>query len=118
MPSRSPPALSDCTVEVEVREQYRGYRFRPDDPRVRIAADALARRGRPAHNGALRRRCRRERVQRRGLPCAILANGMAEIHTPDEHIAVADLERMVDVTLAHRRRGATGAAALSLRWGT
>ena len=29
-----------------------------------------------------------------------LANGMAAIHTPDEHIAVADLERMVDVTLA------------------
>jgi tripeptide aminopeptidase len=29
----------------------------------------------------------------------VLANGMAEIHTPDEHIAVADIERMVDVTL-------------------
>jgi hypothetical protein len=25
---------------------------------------------------------------------------MAEIHTPDEYIAVSDLERMVDVTLA------------------
>ena len=25
---------------------------------------------------------------------------MAAIHTADEHIAVADLERMVDVTLA------------------
>ena len=25
---------------------------------------------------------------------------MAQIHTPDEHIAVADLEGMVDVTLA------------------
>jgi di/tripeptidase len=25
---------------------------------------------------------------------------MADIHTPDEHIAVADLETMVDVTLA------------------
>jgi len=25
---------------------------------------------------------------------------MAEIHTADEHIAVTDLERMVDVTLA------------------
>ena len=35
----------------------------------------------------------------RGLPCLNLANGMAEIHTPDEHIAVADLEAMVDVTL-------------------
>ena len=29
-----------------------------------------------------------------------LANGMAQIHTPDEHIAVADLEGMVEVTLA------------------
>jgi len=25
---------------------------------------------------------------------------MAEIHTPDEHIAVADLDAMVEVTLA------------------
>jgi tripeptide aminopeptidase len=36
----------------------------------------------------------------RGLRCVNLANGMMEIHTPDEHIAVADLEGMVDVTLA------------------
>ena len=36
----------------------------------------------------------------RGLQCVNLANGMTSIHTPDEHIAVADLEAMVDVTLA------------------
>ena len=36
----------------------------------------------------------------RGKQCVNIANGMAEIHTADEHIAVADLERMVDVTLA------------------
>jgi tripeptide aminopeptidase len=36
----------------------------------------------------------------RGLPCLNLANGMMAIHTPDEHIAVADLEGMVEVTLA------------------
>ena len=35
----------------------------------------------------------------RGLPCLNLANGMAEIHTPDEHFAVTDLEGMVEVTL-------------------
>jgi di/tripeptidase len=29
-----------------------------------------------------------------------LANGMTDIHTPDERIAVADLHEMVDVTLA------------------
>ena len=36
----------------------------------------------------------------RGIPCVTLANAMAEIHTPDEHIAVADVEAMVDVSLA------------------
>ena len=36
----------------------------------------------------------------RGLQCVNLANGMAEIHTPDEYIAVADLDAMVEVTLA------------------
>ena len=29
----------------------------------------------------------------RGLACVNLANGMVDIHTPDERIAVADLER-------------------------
>jgi tripeptide aminopeptidase len=36
----------------------------------------------------------------RGLPCVNLANGMTDIHTPAERIAVADLEGMVEVTLA------------------
>ena len=36
----------------------------------------------------------------RGLQCVNLANGMTDIHTPDESIAVADLNAMVDVTLA------------------
>ena len=36
----------------------------------------------------------------RGLQCLNLANGMADIHTPDEHIAVDDLDAMVEVTLA------------------
>jgi len=36
----------------------------------------------------------------RGLQCLNLANGMAEIHTPQEHIASADLDRMIDFTLA------------------
>ena len=36
----------------------------------------------------------------RGLQCVNLANGMTDIHTPAERIAVADLEGMVEVTLA------------------
>ena len=33
-----------------------------------------------------------------GLPCVNLCNGTAEIHTADEHITVADLEAMTEVT--------------------
>jgi len=36
----------------------------------------------------------------RGLQCVNLANGALLIHTPDEHVAVADLDGMVEVTLA------------------
>ena len=35
----------------------------------------------------------------RGLQCLNLANGMTDIHTPDEHISAGDIEGMVDVTL-------------------
>jgi tripeptide aminopeptidase len=35
-----------------------------------------------------------------GIPCVNVANGMQLIHTSDERIAVADVEMMVDVTLA------------------
>ena len=94
-------SLSDCTVETEVREQYRGYRFRPDDLPVRLAAEALAAhrlRGRRPHSPAAppMRTCSTSA----GLPCVNLANGMVDIHSPEERIAVSDLEAMVDVTLA------------------
>jgi tripeptide aminopeptidase len=36
----------------------------------------------------------------RGLQCLNVANGMTDIHTPDERISLDDLDRMVDVTLA------------------
>ena len=54
-----------------------------------------------------------------GLPCVNLANGMTDIHTPDERIAVDDLERMVDVTLALVDAAReTRLMPLGLRWGT
>ncbi len=92
-------SVSDCTAEVEVAEQYRGYRFRPDEPAVRIAADALRGVGVEPTTALSGGGADANVFNARGLPCVNLANGMAEIHTPDEHIAVADLDRMVDVTL-------------------
>ncbi len=93
-------SLADCEVESEVRPSFPGYRFRESDEPVRLAAEALERAGyRPSY--ALSGGGADANVfNARGLQCVNLANGMMEIHTPDEHIAVADLEGMVEVTLA------------------
>ena len=94
-------SLGECELESEVQAELPRLpvpRERP--PRWRLAADRPHRVRLRADLRALRRRRGRERLQRTGLECVNLANGMMEIHTPDEHIAVADLEAMVDVTLA------------------
>lgn len=93
-------AISDCTLETRIEPKYRGYRHRSDDVAVRIACEALTRCGfeprRVLSGGAADANV----FTSRGRPCVNLANGMVDIHTPDERIAVSDLERMVDVTLA------------------
>lgn len=92
-------SVSDCTVELEVHDTYHGYRFRADAPAVRLAADALRRAGFEPRTGLTGGAADANVFNLRGLPCLNLSNGMTAIHTPDEHIAVDDLERMVDVTL-------------------
>jgi tripeptide aminopeptidase len=92
--------LAECEVETQVAASTRGYRFRRDDLAVRLAAAALERAGREPVYGRSGGGADANVFNERGLQCVNLANGMTDIHTPDEHIAVADLEAMVDVTLA------------------
>ncbi len=92
-------SVSECTVELQVREQYRGYRFAAGAEVVALAESALRAAGVEPHRSLCGGGADANVFNAAGVPCAVLANGMAEIHTPDEHIAVADLERMVDVTL-------------------
>jgi tripeptide aminopeptidase len=93
-------SAADCEVETTVQESYRGYRFRRDDAPVRLAADALQRAGRAPTYALTGGGADANVFNLRGLQCVNLANGMVDIHTPDERIAVADLDAMVDVTLA------------------
>jgi tripeptide aminopeptidase len=93
-------SLADCAVESEVRPSFPGYRFREGDPAVRLAATALERVGYTPSYALSGGGADANVFNARGLQCVNLANGMTDIHTPDERIAVADLEGMVDVTLA------------------
>jgi tripeptide aminopeptidase len=93
-------SLADCAVESEVRPSFAGYRFREGDAPVRLAAEALERAGYTPSYALSGGGADANVFNARGLQCVNLANGMMEIHTPDEHIAVADLGGMVEVTLA------------------
>jgi len=93
-------STSDCTVETEIEESYRGYTLTEDAPAVRIATEGLRGAGYKPTTAFSGGGADANVFNERGLPCVNLANGMADIHTADERIAVADLEGMVEVTLA------------------
>jgi len=92
--------VAECEVETRTRKQYRGYRFKRQDMPVQLATNALERSGYGVSYGLSGGAADANVFNERGLQCVNLANGMAAIHTPDEHIAVADLDAMVEVTLA------------------
>jgi tripeptide aminopeptidase len=92
--------LAECDVEAKSEASSRGYRFGREDEAVRLAAGALERCGIQPSYGFSGGGADANVFNERGLQCVNLANGMTDIHTPDERIAVEDLDRMVDVTLA------------------
>jgi tripeptide aminopeptidase len=93
-------SATDCEVETSLRKSYRGYRFKQDDEVVQLAARALERCGFAPSYALSGGGADANVFNERGLSCVNLANGMTDIHTPDERITVEDLDAMVDVTLA------------------
>ena len=91
---------AECEVETELRKSYGGYRFKRDADVVRLAARALERCGREPSYALSGGAADANVFNDRGRRCVNLANGMTDIHTPNEQIAIADLDAMVEVTLA------------------
>lgn len=93
-------SVCDCDVETTLAEPYPGYRLSHDDPALVLASAALRRAGVAPRHVEVGGGADASVFRARGLSCVVLANGMDGIHSPEERIAVADLDRMVDVTLA------------------
>jgi tripeptide aminopeptidase len=90
----------ECELQTEVRKSYRGYRFAKTDDVVRLAAEGLARCGHEVRYGLSGGAADANIFNERGLRCVNLTSGVHAFHSPDERIAVADLEAMVDVTVS------------------
>jgi tripeptide aminopeptidase len=92
-------SVAECEVETTVEEKYRGYRLARDEPAFERARGALQRAGldpRPVEVGG---GADANVFRERGIACVNLATGMTQVHTPEEHIAVADIEALVAVGL-------------------
>jgi tripeptide aminopeptidase len=92
-------AVAECEVETRVEDKYRGYRLAADDPALLLARVALGGAGFDPREVEVGGGADANVFNERGLHCVNVANGMANVHTADEAIAVADLEAMVRVTL-------------------
>jgi tripeptide aminopeptidase len=91
---------TECELQSELRKTYRGYRFAKSDDIVLLATDALGRCGREVRFALSGGAADANIFNDRGLGCLNLTHGVYDFHSPDERIAVVDLEAMVDVTVA------------------
>jgi tripeptide aminopeptidase len=91
---------TECDVETTMRKSYDGYRLKRDEPAVGLAATAFARTGIEPRYGLSGGGADANVFNQRGRRCVNLSHGVFGFHTPDEHVSVADLEAMVDVTVA------------------
>jgi tripeptide aminopeptidase len=91
---------TECELQSELRKTYRGYRFAKTDDVVLLAADALGRCGQEVRFALSGGAADANIFNDRGLRCLNLTHGVYDFHSPDERIAVVDLEAMVDVTVA------------------
>jgi tripeptide aminopeptidase len=90
---------TECEMQSELRKTYRGYRFAKGEPAVALAAEALAGAGHEVRYGLSGGAADANVFNERGLRCVNLTHGVLDFHSPEERIAVEDLEAMVDVTV-------------------
>jgi tripeptide aminopeptidase len=93
-------STNGCTLDVRRDEKYRAYGFDGGEPVLELALRALQACGHEPHGVVSGGGADANIFNASGRPCVNLANGMADVHTASEWIAVEALEQMVDVTLA------------------
>jgi tripeptide aminopeptidase len=87
-----------CELEAAVSSEYETYRFSGEEQPVTMAVAALQACGYTTSFIESGGGADANVFNAAGMPCLNICNGMADIHTSQEHIAVADLEGMTAVT--------------------
>lgn len=78
-------------VELKIKRAYTTFKLADDHPVVAAAADAARRLGLTPIIKSTGGGSDANIYAEHGIACAVLSTGMAEVHTPNEHIAIADM---------------------------
>ena len=87
----------DCDVDVQVSEMFRGYRLDPSAEPVRLASEALRRRGHEPALVATGGGSDANALLASGFECVLLANGTEANHTSEERVRGAAIVEMLGI---------------------
>ena len=95
---------AECDVEIDVQELFRAYRVVRSAAPVVAAAGALEALGFEPRHVTTGGGSDANAFQAAGLPCLNVADGVERNHEPEERVAVAALETLLDLALEIVRR--------------
>jgi tripeptide aminopeptidase len=87
----------DCDVDVRLEELFRGYEVPASSPALALAEAGLRSAGLEPVRKAIGGGSDANAFRLGGFDSVLLANGTDAVHTADEHVPAASLERMLEV---------------------
>lgn len=87
-------------LDVAVTRTYNTFRLDVESPVVRLVADAARSLGHEVTLHASGGGSDGNIYNAAGIPCVVISTGMVEVHTPNEHIAIADMNACAELLLA------------------
>jgi tripeptide aminopeptidase len=91
-------------LEADVTRTYSTYRLAEDEPIVQAVAGAAQTLGHDVKLRASGGGTDGNIYTAASIPCVVISTGMAEVHTPNEHIAIADMVAGAELLLAAVQR--------------
>ncbi len=86
-----------CDVDVRVEELFRGYKVPSGSAALELAEESLRAAGVEPRREAIGGGSDANVFRLAGFDSVLLANGPDAVHTADEHVAAADLDKMLEV---------------------
>jgi tripeptide aminopeptidase len=87
----------DCDVDVRIEELFRGYRLPSSSPALALAEAGLSAAGLEPERVAIGGGSDANALRLGGFDCVLLANGTDDVHTREETVSAASLDKMLEV---------------------